>query len=147
MFLFSLQGSKELPTLPRGGHWEPDLLVPVPFLHNAADITSAVTLIGFSSTKIPRMLNPGVHCWRPHTALALVLWRFCASNTLTPKPPLSLASYPFRSKAQAATNSHRAAFILISWHGASRPRVNIHPTLSHMSQTPVHSSLAPWERG
>lgn len=56
----------------------PDLLVPVPFLHNAADITSAVTLIGFSSAKIPHMLNPGVHCWRPHTALALMLWRFWA---------------------------------------------------------------------
>lgn len=37
----------------------PDLLVPVPFLHNAAAITLAVTLIGFSSAKIPHMPNPG----------------------------------------------------------------------------------------
>lgn len=45
-----------------------------------------------------------------------------------------------------ATKSHCAAFILISWHGASRPRVNLHLTLSHMSQTLVHSSLAPRDR-
>lgn len=36
----------------------PDLLVPVPFLHNAADNTSAVTLTGSRSAKIPHMLNP-----------------------------------------------------------------------------------------
>lgn len=72
----------------------PDLLVPVTFLHNAATITSAVTLIGFSSAKIPRMLNPGgswlktTHC----SGFSVMKVLGCASNTLTPKPPLSLAS-------------------------------------------------------
>lgn len=72
----------------------PDLLVPVPFLHNAADVTSAVTLIGSHSATIPHMLNPGgsllntTHC--SGFSVMKVLGR--ASNTLTPKPPLSLAS-------------------------------------------------------
>lgn len=72
----------------------PDLLVPVPFLHNAVDITSAVTLTGFSSAKILRMLNPRDSLLKTTLCSGFGVMKVLghASNTLAPKPPLSLAS-------------------------------------------------------
>lgn len=72
----------------------PDLLGPVPFLHNAAEITSAVTLIGSCSAKIPHMLNPWGSLLKTTLCSGFSVMKVLghASNTLAPKPPLSLAS-------------------------------------------------------